>query len=346
MEFRKRHFRPVATLGALSAALALTAAPAHAYKVNDQLELNAKIFAYWSTGDNDDANDGFHVDRTYVEARGHLQEGDTIRFTLDQKTDSSGTLTTSDSATVTDNASNKVFVKYAYWEHKTPYGFKVKVGQTHTPLLDYDEEHFWGYRFIAPAFADKAGAETSSDMGIAVTGKASDMFDYYVMVHNGEGYQHKPDGNGYAASGRVEVHASGTHLGVFAHEEKSHNGVKNYDPSRQLVYAFYENDLFRFGGEYLWADDGSASGTSFQDGTGFNVQGRVRLPVGESTYAFARYDSVDKKDTGTDQTFTVAGVAFPVAKGVTLAPNVQITDTGVSGVDTNTVYGVKSQFKF
>ena len=328
MEFSKRHFRTAATVGAMTAALALTAAPAHAYKINDQLELNAKIFAYWATGDNNDANDGFHVDRTYVEARGHLQDGDTIRFTLDQKVEN-----------------GNVFVKYAYWEHKTPYGFKVKAGQTHTPLLDYDEEHFWGYRWIAPTFADKSGAETSSDIGVAVTGKAGDMFDYYVMVHNGEGYNKSTDGSGYAVSGRVEAHASGFHLGLFDHEEKTRGGVKDYDPSRQLVYAFYENDMFRFGGEYLMADDGTAA-TNFKDGKGFNVQGRVKLPVGDDTYAFARFDTIDKMDNGTDATFTVAGVSLPVAKGVTIAPNVQITDTGVAGVDTNTVYGVKSQFKF
>jgi hypothetical protein len=336
MEFSNRHFRTAATVGALTAALALAAAPAHAYKINDQLELNAKIFAYWSTGDNNDANDGFHVDRTYVEARGHLQDGDTIRFTLDQKVENGG-----------------VFVKYAYWEHKTPYGFAVKAGQTHTPMLDFDEEHFWGRRWIAPTFADKTGALTSSDIGVAVTGKAGDMVDYYVMLHNGEGYNKTTDGSGYAVSGRVDVHAAGAHLGLFDQEEKTRSGTKDYDPSRQLVYAFYENDLFRFGGEYLMADDGNAANTTtslFKDGKGFNLQGQVKLPVGEDTHLFARYDTFDKRDNGTDATFTVVGVDFPVAKGVMIAPNVQITDpgtnTGTSADDTNTVYGIKSQFKF
>jgi hypothetical protein len=328
MEFPRFNPRAAAALGGLAAALVLGATPAHAYKVNDQIELNAKLFADWSTGDNDDANDGFHLKRTYIEGRAHLAEGDTIRFTIDQKVED-----------------GNVFVKYAYWQHPIGGGASIKVGQTHTPLLDFDESHFWGYRFVAPAFADRVKAETSSDIGAAVTGKAGDMVDYYVMVHNGEGYNHATDGQGYAVSGRVDVHTAGFHVGVFDHEEKTHGGVQDYDPSRQLVYAFYDSDLFRLGGEYLMADDGDAA-TVFDSGTGYNVQGRVKVPVGDDTWAFARYDSVDKKDTGTDETFTVVGVAVPLSKGVTVAPNVQITDPGTPGSETNTVYGVKSQFKF
>jgi hypothetical protein len=325
----RRHLKPLAALGGLAAALLVGAVPAQAYKINDQLELNAKIFAKWVSGNDNTSSDGFHVDRTYVEGRGHLQDGDTIRFTLDQKTDDA------------TGGANKVFVKYAYWQHPLGGGASIKVGQNHTPMIDYDEEHFWGRRYVAPTFIDSIGADTSSDIGVSVLGKAGDMVDYYVSAMNGEGYQHTPDGRGYSFSGRIEAHAQGFHGGFYDITETRHGGVKDYDPQRELFYAFYDSDLFRLGGEYLMADNGSGN-TTFDSATGYNIQGQVKLPVADATL-FARYDSLDKTKTAKTATFTVAGVEFPVAKGVVVTPNVQATDTGSNST---TLYLVSSEFKF
>ncbi len=142
---------------ALCAGAAVTATPAHAYKVDDTLELKVKVFARWLEVQNDPAASGMQLHRAYVEARKHLDTDDMIRVTLDQKSDDS-----------------KMFVKYAYWQHVLPIGAKVKLGLHHTPLVDYDNNTMWGYRFVAKAFTDQWKAQTSSDSGISLTGTLAD----------------------------------------------------------------------------------------------------------------------------------------------------------------------------
>lgn len=332
MDFRKTAI--AAAVGSLTAGL-LAATPAYAYKVNDNLEVNGKVFANALSVDGnataaaDDAASGFHFDRAYFETRYKATPNDMVRITLDQKA-----------------ADGSVFVKYAYWQHKYSDAASIKFGQNHTPLVDYLQTKLWGHRYVQKTFTDAVGAQTSSDLGVSVFGKAGANFDYYVSLMNGEGYTHTPNGAGYAISGRAEFHTGGLHLGLFAHSETDRNGTTGYDPERQVVYAWWENDMVRIGGQYLLADDGNAS-NPFNSGKGYNVLANVKLPsMGKKTAAFVRYDSVDKQDNGTDATLTIVGLEFEAAPGIMLAPNVQIADPGTTGSDAVTSAGVNGQFKF
>jgi hypothetical protein len=319
----------------------LAATPAYAVKVNDNLEVNGKVFANFISVDGepttaeDDAASGFHFDRAYFEVRGKLTPDDMVRITLDQKA-----------------ADKSVFVKYAYWQHKYSDAFSIKAGQNHTPLVDYIQTEMWGHRYVQKTFSDYYGAETSSDLGISALGKASDSFDYYVSAMNGEGYTHTPNGAGYALMGRVEFHAAGAHVGLFGHSETDRDGIDGYDPTRAEIYAWWGNKAFMIGGQYLTADDGDYAKTGgttakFKDGQGYNVLTNIKVPVmGDKTTVFLRYDSMDAMDTGVDHTLSIAGIEFEAAKGVMLAVDYQSDDSGVSGVKSVDTIGLHSQFKF
>jgi len=332
------------TIGSLTAGL-LAATPAYAVKVNDNLEVNGKVFANFISVDGnvdngtntgtqlDDAASGFHFDRAYFEVRGKLTDEDMVRITLDQKA-----------------ADKSVFVKYAYWQHKYSDALKIKVGQNHTPLVDYIQTKMWGHRYVQKTFTDYYGAETSSDLGVSALGKGGDNFNYYVSFMNGEGYTKPTDGAGYALMGRAEFHTDGLHVGLFGHSETDRGGVAGYDPTRAEVYAWWENDAFRIGGQYLTADDGDITNTGggkFKDGTGYNVLANVKVPaMGKKTAVFARYDSMDEKDTGDNHTLTIAGIEFEAAKGVMMAVDYQSDDKGTAGSTSLDTIGVHTQFKF
>ncbi|MCG6937639.1 MAG: hypothetical protein LJE83_05630 [Gammaproteobacteria bacterium] len=331
----------IATAVASLAAGLLAATPAYAIKVNDNLEVNGKVFANWvsvdgkSTSAADDAASGFHFDRAYFEVRGKLTKEDMVRITLDQKA-----------------PDGQVFVKYAYWQHKYSDAFKIKVGQNHTPLVDYIQTEMWGHRYVQKTFSDYYGAQTSSDLGVSALGKGGNSFDYYVSVMNGEGYTHTTDGAGYALMGRAEWHGAGAHIGVFGHSETDRSGITGYDPTRAEIYAWWENDAFMIGGQYLEADDGDYAKTTgttakFKDGTGYNVLANIKVPaMGPKTTIFARYDSMDEMDTGNDHTLTIAGIEFEAAKGVMLAVDYQSDDPGTTGSKSVDMIGVHGQFKF
>lgn len=321
-----------AVVGSLATALVVGALPASAAKVNDNLQINGKVFADYqnvsgnATSAADDAASGFHFTRAYFETRYMPTANDMFRITLDQKA-----------------VNGSVFVKYAYWQHKYNDNLTIKFGQNHTPLVDYLQTEMWGHRYVAKTFTDQVGAETSSDLGLSLLGKAGDSVDYYVSFMNGEGYTKTPNGAGSAIMGRVEWHNNGVHVGAYAHSETKRNGTDNYDPSRQVVYAWWENDQFQVGGQYLKADDGTAA-TSFDNGKGYNVLANVKLPsLGKKSKLFVRYDTMDAMDTGTDSTLTIAGLEFEAAPGVMVAPNVQSAD---DGTDTVTTVGINTQFKF
>jgi hypothetical protein len=319
-------------LGGLATAMVVGAAPAYAAKVNDNLQINGKVFADYQSVDGnatsaaDDAASGFHFSRAYFETRYSPDADNMFRITLDQKA-----------------INGNVFVKYAYWQHKYNDNMTIKFGQNHTPLVDYLQTELWGHRYVAKTYTDAVGAETSADLGISLTGKGSDMIDYYVSYMNGEGYTHTPDGAGSAIMGRVEWHNNGIHVGAFAHTESKHfDGTNHYDRSRQVIYAWWENDQFQVGGQYLKANDDNAA--AFDNGSGYNLVANAKLPsMGEKTKLFVRYDTIDKLDNGTDETLTIAGVEFNTAPGVSLAPNVQSAD---DGTDTVTTVGINAQFKF
>jgi len=333
MSFRKTAI--ATTIGSLTAGL-LTATPAYAVKVNDNLEVNGKVFANFISVDGnptsaeDDAASGFHFDRAYFEVRGKLSKEDMVRITLDQK------------------ASDKsVFVKYAYWQHKYSDAFAIKAGQNHTPLVDYIQTEMWGHRYVQKTFSDYYGAETSSDLGVSAFGDAGDSFNYYVSFMNGEGYTHKTDGAGYALMGRAEWHGAGAHVGVFGHSETDRDGIAGYDPTRAEIYAWWENDALRIGGQYLTADDGDYTGGKFKDGTGYNVLANIKVPaMGDKTAVFVRYDTMDAKDTGDDHTLTIAGLEFEAGKGVLMSVDYQSDDPGTTGSTSVDTIGIHSQFKF
>ncbi len=315
--------RPAMMMASLAAGMMMAAAPAHAYKVDDSLELKVKLFADWTVSAEDDADAGFHNSRNYLEARKHLDNGDLVRLTLDTKAND-----------------QKTSLKYAYWQHKLNRNNKLKVGLHHTPLVDYYQNEVWGHRYVAKSFTDEVKEQTSSDAGVSLIGH-SGMINYHVSILNGEGYGHTMDGNGYAYAGRVELVSHGIKAGLFGYTETEHGAAGGPNRERYLGYLVYETDLFRVAGQYLTADDSDSA--MFKDATGYNVLANVKLPVDNKAVVFARYDSIDKQDNGIDSTLLIAGVEFEAAKGVTLAPTYKTKDTGTTTEDTVAIYG---RFKF
>ena len=336
-----KSFRKTVTttgIGSVMAAI-VASAPAHAYKVNDKLEIGAKIFANVvsvdgnSTAMEDDRKSGFHFDRTYFEARYHADASNMVRLTLDQK-----------------SADGNVFVKYAYWQHSLANGIKYKVGQNHTPLVDYLQTELWGHRYVAKTFTDEIKAQSSSDLGVSVLGGIGGNVDYYISLMNGEGYTNTPDGAGYAFMGRLEYHAQGLHVGLFGHSETDRGGEKYYDPTRTVLYAWWRNDLFQVGGQYLMADDGDAA-RHFNSAKGFNVVANVALsPMGSKARAFVRYDSVENDDSAVNsykgERLFIVGVESEFAHGIKLSLDYQSKDPRTPDTDWVNTIGVHGQFKF
>lgn len=307
-----------AALG-LAAAGLMAAVPAHAaYQLGDNVSLGMKFFSDLTFSDND-ADTGFHLKRSYVTLKAKVDDRLKLRLTLDQRDEDQA------------GAKGGVFVKYAYVDMELDANTTARLGLLDTPYVGYDEDVMWGYRFVAPTFTDQWGAQTSADLGASVMGAVRDgQVQYHVSVLNGEGYGNQTNGDGFALAGRVNVEVGDrVQVGGFFHEEKGRGGVADYDPSREGLFAVYEDDRFRIAGQVLMADD-NVAGQTFDTGRGYNVQGRLKLPKGDEAFAFGRYDRLDRKDTGNEESLFILGVSAKVGKALTLAPNIRRLDTNAA----------------
>lgn len=299
----KKQLAAAAALGGL-----LCANGAQAYQLNDDVQLKLKIYTdlLFHSGDtaNIESKDGVRFRRAYLTVKGRLSDRAKVRLTLDQK-----------SLTSDETGQDKVFVKYVYLDYAVAPQATVRFGQGGTPYVGFDEDHLWRYRWIAKSFTDEWGLQTSSDLGLSLLGRAGGL-RYQISFLDGEGYQHTPDGNGFAFAGRADfAPLPGLLVGAWFHNESQRNGVSGYDPSRVGVFVRFERGIVRASAQYAVADDGSNT-SKFNNGKGYNVQGDVALGPGKLVL---RWDSMDAKDNGADDTLLLGGYAFKLTKGVDLA---------------------------
>ena len=335
MDFIRKSTLFKTALTGLCVAGILAAAPVQAsYRLADGLTLSAKFFGDLTFSDND-ADTGYHIKRSYITLKAKLDDRTKVRISLDQRNeDQSG-------------AQGGVFVKYAYLDYMLDGNNTARIGLLNTPYVGFDEARFWGYRFVAPTFTDFWKAQTSADIGASLMGAARDgQVEYQLSLLNGEGYGNKTNGDGFALAGRANIDLGKVQAGGFFHEEKGRNGVADYDPSRLGVFAFYEDERFRVGGQYLIADDNLPTGSTaavFDSGSGFNLQGRITLPK-LADYAFARYDRLDRMDNGNEESLLILGVSKKVGDRLIIAPNLRKLDNNGTNGSANMI-AVHAQLK-
>jgi len=327
-DMRRTRGRWAALAGvAAVAGVVLTGGPAAAYQIADGLTLNGKFYAdaTWSEHDDDS---GFHLRRSYLMLKADVQPGLKARLTLDQRSEA-----------------ETVFVKHAYVEKTLPHDMAVWAGLAGTPYVPYDEAHFWGYRYVERSFTDYWGMQSSTDLGASLLGTAAEgKVAYQVSLLNGEGYQNTPDGNGFALAGRGNLDQGNLHAGFFFHEERARGGVTDYNPSREGIFAFWDDGSVRAGAQAVIADDGNAAGVPFDKARGLNFQGQIKLPTkAREVWAFGRWDDVRPVKGSGHRFYGIAGIATEVAKGLTLAPNVRVLDTGIASRGTEYMAGVNAQ---
>jgi hypothetical protein len=321
--------RAARTCRILVAALAVAwapAAPALAYQLAEGLTVNGQFFGDLTLAETN-ALSGFHNKRNYVIVGAQVDPKSNFHFTLDQRSEA-----------------DRVFVKYAYLDRTLAQNLTARAGMIPTSYAPFDNGDFWGLRFVEQCFTQFWGALTTADLGVGVAGQVAaatqgvgaagqapgaTQLVYDVAFTNGEGFQNTPDGKGFAVEGRLGAKANQLNVGLFLHEEANRAGVNADDPSREGLYAFWDDPRFRVGGQVMRMDEGSAGPVVFDRGDAFNVQGRVKVPVGTGTWAFGRYDWLDPSDTAPHASLLIVGAVTQVGPKIRVAPNLRSFDNGV-----------------
>jgi hypothetical protein len=257
----------------------------------------------------------FDVKRAYINVIGRFSGGIYTRITADIY----------NPPAVTGDSSRTYRIKYAYFAY-TPTGSALtyKLGEIHTPLLDW-EEALWDYRMQGQMAMERGGYVTSADFGAGVDGKwGLDKVNAQLTIVNGEGYSRGQGDFRKDALGRVSVRVlntndssrvGGLRVTAYAGIGKPNGGGTR---TRFLGMVSYRSKQITLAGEFGTVVDSVTAGAHVPARviSGFGV---YHLP-NSKVALIARVDLTDPNTNTANnkQTRIIGGVSYQ------LSPNVRL----------------------
>lgn len=253
----------------------------------------------------------FEMRRNYVQVKAHFLEDPKsyARVTLDF-TNVSGY--------------NTVIIKYAYLFLNEVLPFTgVEFGQAHRPWIDYEENNGWFYRSISKTMteaAETADLSNSADLGVNFKTK-TDYFTSEIGLFNGEGYHGDSTANtgtgnslewrltaALMGDGKAHRHATKDTWfdASFWGQLNAKNGSNtdaNSDTQTYKIYGLhtvYNMPSLLLSAQYIKAENDNKD-TYKKNGSGYSVNGTVRLGEKKEYEILARYDHwTAQKDNNDD----------------------------------------------
>ncbi len=152
-------------------------------------------------------DNSFNLDRTYVKVDAKLTDALSTRVTLDSGRESVQTVVDASGASIVvpEDLRYRVFVKHAWLEWKASSDVSIKGGMVDTVLIPF-QENFTGLRWIGKLFLDELRLETTTDLGVNVSGKhGKGRVSWAAGVYNGETFIAPEAGSGKSLQARVTV---------------------------------------------------------------------------------------------------------------------------------------------
>ena len=343
------HVRPLLSLAAAGVLSALSAMGLRAQAPAQAPQVTVSGVSYlqyvYQLKDTAGHQNNFDVTRAYINVLGRFAGGVGTRITADIQRVGAG-----------DN-SLRYRLKYAYVTY-TPTGSALtyKLGQIHTPLIDW-EEALWDYRMQGQMAMERGGFVSSSDFGLGADGKwGADKVNMQVGIYNGEGYSGGAGDKRKDFMGRVSFRVMDTNdssrvggLRVTAYGQygKPTSGGQR---SRLLGMLSYRSKQITLAGEYAITQD--------------STTGPVPAPVAKSkgavasvfgVYHFsnskaaliARVDLTDPNtDTGNNrQTRVIGGASYQLSPNLRLLADVDMLSYQ-GGTPTPALEATRSQAYF
>jgi hypothetical protein len=270
-----------------------------------------RIFNNFHTYFSDDESaSAFELTRLYLGYEYTINENFTALATIDIANPDAG------------NLEMTAFAKNAYLNYH-PGKLSVFFGIIPTTQFKAQED-FWGYRYIEKSFQDAYRFNASADLGISASYGITDFLSADVIVANGEGYK-KLESDSVLRAG----------IGITLKPAKKFLSRIYYDFSHRdatlsslAFFTGYANERFSLAAEY-----NKQMNYDFRKGAdllGTSVYGTLQAT--KKIRVLARYDKLmSNKVPGTSEDWNLAndgelfmaGVEFPVVKGIRFSPNLR-----------------------
>jgi len=274
-----------------------------------------RVFSNFKKGITEsDPSSAFEVRRVYLGYSGAINE----HFSADVKLDI---------GSPEDLSQYSLIRRYAYFKSA---GLNYKKGRLNAYFGLFDmqqfktQEQFWGYRYIAKSFQDEYKFGPSADLGAGIKYQINDFLEVDATISNGEGYNNlQADDNYNKGFGLTFKNKQGVIIRGY------YDFIKKETLQNDLVlFAGYQNSLFKLGGEYNRKFNSSF--LSDHDLLGYSFYGTYFL--NDKWEVFGRYDILRSNKAESDNqpwnlardgSAVISGLQYKPVKGVYMSLNYQ-----------------------
>lgn len=271
---------------------------------------SVKIFSNFnydiSAEENENAFKEFELKRAYLGYSYTIDERFSTKITFDVGSNSSGSAYTA-------------FLKIASLKWKATDNLSINVGMLGTKNFKFMEKT-WGRRYIEKSAQDKYKWANSADLGVTADYKISDNISLDAQILNGEGYKKTQSSNGLFRGGLGLTYSLGDNLKLRAHQDfMPRTSYDDMSESQTITTAAiaYSTENMTIGGETNMMNNSNY--ITDAEKSLMSVYGSYN--ISDNYTLFARYD--DASETDQEGSYTVYGIERKMAKGVTVALNMQ-----------------------
>jgi len=294
---------------------------------------SVKIFSNFnydmSAEEDENAFKEFEIKRSYLGYSYKMDERFSTKITFDIGSNSAGSAYTA-------------FLKIAALKWNASNNLSLNIGMTGAKNFKFMEKT-WGRRYIEKSAQDKYKWANSADIGVTADYKFSENISIDAQILNGEGYKNTQSSNGLFRGGLGLTYSLGENLKLRLHQDIMPRSSYDDMSDNQTITTgaiSYKTKNMTIGGE----TDMMRNANNVKDAEQNLLSIYGSYKISEDYTFFARYD--DASETDQEGSCTIYGIERIMAKGVTVALNIQSwTDSSEGSESENTLF-LNLEYKF
>jgi len=294
---------------------------------------SVKIFSNFnydmSAEEGENAFKEFEIKRSYLGYSSKIDDRFSTKITFDVGSNSSGSAYTA-------------FLKIASLKWKTSDKLTLNLGMVGTKNFKFMEK-VWGKRYIEKSAQDKFKWASSADAGITADYKITDKIILDAQILNGEGYKKTQSSNGLFRGGLGIAYNVSENLKMRIHQDISPRSSYEDMYSSQIISSAaiaYTTEKMTLGAEIDMMENIDNIADTEQEM--MSMYGAYK--ISDAYTVFARYD--DASETNQEGSYTIYGLERKIAKGVTVALNMQSWTEAADDSEAESTLFLNFEYKF
>ena len=294
---------------------------------------SVKIFSNFnydmSAEDNAGAYKAFEIKRSYLGYSYNIDDKLSTKITFDVGNNSSG-------------SSYTAFLKIAALRWNASDNLTFNFGMVGTKNYKFMEKT-WGRRYIQKSALDKYKWANSADAGVIADYKFSNQITIDVQILNGEGYKNTQSSNGLFRGSIGLTYKVIDNFSIRVSQDVSPRSSYDEMSENQTITTAalaYSTDNMTLGAETNMMKN--VANVKDNEEELMSIYGSYK--ISNHYTLFARYDDASK--TSRAGTYTVYGVERKMAKGVTIALNMQSWENEAKGSEAEETLFLSLEYKF